>query len=91
MRSSASVSLSRTAEELIDMPGTTSNVEWRIDMRDYSAYLITGAGFVAGVRSVCSDDDEAALRTARQLLVETRFTSIELWDQVRCIGTVDLE
>jgi hypothetical protein len=60
-------------------------------MSEYSVYLITEAGIIAGVQSVYSDDDVGALRIARQLLVETRFPSIEVWDHLHRAGAVDLE
>jgi hypothetical protein len=60
-------------------------------MSEYSAYLITEAGIIAGVQSVYSDDDEGALRIARQLLVEARFPSIEVWDHLDRVGAIDLE
>ena len=60
-------------------------------MSEYSAYLITEAGVIAGVHSVYSDDDEGALRIARQLLVKARFPSIEIWNHLHRIGAIDLE
>jgi len=60
-------------------------------MSEYSAYLITEAGTVAGVQSVYSDNDDEALQIARRLLLETRFSSIEVWDHRNRVGTVDLE
>jgi hypothetical protein len=61
------------------------------EMSEYSAYLITETGIIARVQSVYSDDDEGALRIARQLLVEARFASIEVWDHLHRIGAIDLE
>ena len=60
-------------------------------MSEYSAYLITEAGTIAGVRSIYSDDDKGALKIARRLLVEARFPSVEVWNRVDRVGTVDLE
>ena len=62
-----------------------------LKMSEYSAYLITEAGTVAGVQSVYSVNNDEALQIARRLLLETRFSSIEVWDQLKCVGTVDLE
>ena len=60
-------------------------------MSEYSAYLITESGTVAGVQSVHSADDGEALQIARRLLLESSFPSIEVWNQFKCVGTVDLE
>jgi hypothetical protein len=60
-------------------------------MIEYSAYFITEAGTVAGVQSVYSANDDDALKTARQLLLKTRFSSVEVWDHLSRVGSVDLE
>ena len=60
-------------------------------MSEYSAYLVTESGTIAGVQSIFAKDDKMALQIARRLLVEARFPSVEVWDRVDRVGTVDLE
>ena len=60
-------------------------------MSEYSADLVTDAGVIASVQSVFSDDDEGALKIARQPLAEARYPRAEIWARSHHIGTVELE
>jgi len=46
------------------------------EMSEYSAYLIDGAGIVTGVKSVHSENDEEALKSAHQLLSRPAFLAL---------------
>jgi hypothetical protein len=60
-------------------------------MIEYSAYFQTDAGVIRGVQSIYSTSNGEALKAARNLLIEARLPTVEVWDHSRCIGAVDLE
>ena len=60
-------------------------------MSEYSAYFITSAGSIAGVQVIHSESDAEAMKTARDLLIEAKFPSVEVWDCRCCIAMIDLE
>ena len=60
-------------------------------MSEFTAYFITDAGITAGVHIIQTDTEAKAVETARHLLIEARFPTVEIWDSRCHLATINLE